>query len=335
MKEKILITGATGFIGSFLVEQALASGLQVVAGVRKTSNTKYLPQHEVHRVELNLSSVEKLTQQLKECAQQWGGLDYIVHNAGITQARKKQDYFSVNYEGVKNISDALVASEVKIKKFTLISSLAAYGPGDALSQKKITKNDSPHPISTYGKSKLMGEQYIKSLQHFPYLIINPTAVYGPRDKDFFELVKLINNGFEFYIGTDKQMVSLIYVKDLARAVILSTLSSFKNKSYIVADTKDYDKTELGEAVKSILHKKTLTIKFPSSLIKGIVTIVDGMYKLAGSTPFINLEKVNEISSANWLCEADEIWADLQTQPEYFLQNGMQETIAWYQHNQWI
>jgi UDP-glucose 4-epimerase len=335
MKEKILITGATSFIGSYLVEQALQNNLDVFAGVRKTSSKKYLQQKEIHFIELDFSSPEILIEQLNDCVQQFGGFDYIIHNAGLTQAKKKEDFYKVNYECAKNLADAVIECGMKIKKFTLISSLAAYGPGDPTSFKKITTADSQNPISTYGKSKQLIEQYIKSLQNFPFIIINPTAVYGPRDKDFLEFVKLIHKGYEPYIGTNKQMVSMIYVKDLARAIVQSTLSFFVNKSYIVADTKDYNKLELGEIVKSILHKKTIVIKIPSIIIKSIVAIIDSVYKLFGTIPFLNLEKINEISAANWLCDANEIWNDLQTQPEYFLQKGMQETIEWYQENKWI
>ncbi|MBS1626980.1 MAG: NAD(P)-dependent oxidoreductase [Bacteroidetes bacterium] len=335
MKEKILITGATGFIGGFIVEQALAAGLEVYANIRKTSNTQYLSQKEIHFIELNLSSVEILTQQLNNYVQEFGGFDYIIHNAGVTQTKTKSDFFKVNYECAKNLADAVIACKMKVKKFTLISSLAVYGPGNADSFQKIETFNTQHPISTYGKSKLMGEEYIKSLENFPFIIINPTAVYGPRDKDFFEFVKLINKGFEPYIGLHKQMVSMIYVKDLASVIVQATIASIKNKSYIVSDTKDYNKLELGEAVKSILHKKTIKIKIPLFIIKSIITVIDGIYKLFGTIPFLNIEKINEISAANWLCNATEIWNDLQTQPQYFLQNGMEETIAWYKENKWI
>ncbi|MBS1591653.1 MAG: NAD(P)-dependent oxidoreductase [Bacteroidetes bacterium] len=335
MKEKILITGATGFIGSFIVEQALAAGLEVYANIRKTSNTQYLPQKEMHFIEFNLSAVEILTQQLNSYVEQFGGFDYIIHNAGLTQAKTKADFFKVNYECAKNIADAVIACKMKIKKFTLISSLAAYGPGNATTFKKIETTNTQNPISTYGKSKLMGEKYIKNLQNFPFIIINPTAVYGPRDKDFFEFVKLINKGFEPYIGLHKQMVSMVYVKDLANVIVQSTISSITNKSYIVSDTNDYNKLQLGETVKSILHKKTIKIKIPLFIIKTIVAVIDGIYKLFGTIPFLNLEKINEISAANWLCNSTEIWDDLQTQPQYFLQNGMQETIDWYKQNNWM
>lgn len=335
MKNKILITGANGFIGSFLVEEALKQGFEVYAGIRKTSNRQYLPQKEVHFIDLLLSSPEVLEKQLKEFLQIEGGFDYVIHNAGITQASKKEDFFTVNTQYTQNLVDAIVASGMKLKKFVLISSLAAYGPGNEQTFAPVQLTDTPHPISLYGQSKLRAQQYLTSLQNFPYIIINPTGVYGPRDKDFLQFVKLINNFIEPYVGNNRQMVSLIYVKDLAMAVIALLSTSIYNRSYFVSDGREYNKEQLGETVRVILKKSTLKIKIPANFIRVAIASVEAVYKVFGTLPFLNTEKVNEISSANWLCDSSELWTDLDLKPGYYLQEGMRETIKWYKENNWL
>ena len=335
MKEKILITGASGFIGSFIVEAALQNGLEVFAGIRKSSSRKYLQQKEIRFLELNLQSETILKNQLETFIQENGGLDYVIHNAGITQAKKQEAFLEINYGCTKNLVNALQSAGIRLKKFVLISSLAAYGPGEEKKFTPIELRDEPHPVSAYGKSKLAAEQYLKLQENFPYIIINPTAVYGPRDKDFFQFVQLINKGFEPYIGTNKQMVSLIYVKDLAKAIVTSARSSFANRSYIVSDGRDYNKEELGKTVSSLLYKKTIKIKIPAGLIKSMLFIVEKTYRLFGSMPFLNTEKVNEISGANWLCNSSDTWQDLKTVPFYFLDTGMKETIEWYRQENWL
>lgn len=335
MKNKILITGANGFIGSFLVEEALQQGFEVYAGIRKTSNLQYLQQKEVHFIDLLLSDPEVLEKQLCEFLQAEGGFDYVIHNAGITQAGKKGEFFKVNTQYTQNLIDAIAASGMKLKKFILISSLAAYGPGNELTFAPIQLTDTPHPISLYGQSKLQAQQYLISRKDFPYIIINPTGVYGPRDKDFLQFIKLINNGLEPYVGTNQQMVSLIYVKDLAKVVIALLPTSFYNCSYFVSDGREYNKEQLGEAVRAIIQKSTLKIKLPAPIIKVVIASVEAVYKIFGTLPFLNTEKVNEISSANWLCDSSKLWKDLGAEPDYFLQKGMQETVQWYRDNNWL
>ena len=335
MKKKILITGASGFIGSFLVEKAIQQGFEVYAGIRKTSSKLFLQQKEISFLELNLSSIDVLTQQLTDFRQMHGSFDFVVHNAGITQARKKKDFFTVNFEYTKNLIDAVILSGMKLEKFSFISTLATFGPGDKDSFLPLQQIHTQQPISDYGMSKLFAEQYLKSIPDFPYQIITPSAVYGPRDKDFLQFVKLIHKGFELYIGTGKQMVSLVYVKDLARAVIQLLLIPLINRSYLVSDGIHYSKEQLGNMIKYLLQKKTVKIKFPLTPFRFTVSAIEKTYLLFGRNPFLNLQKVDEISSVNWTCNSNEIWYDLATTPQYFLEEGMRETITWYKENKWL
>lgn len=336
MKNKILITGASGFIGSYLVEEALKQRFDVYAGVRKSSSKIFLQNDKIQFLELDFSSQEILEKQLSVFKQLHGSFDYVVHNAGITQAKKKEDFFTVNCSYTQNLANALKASDMQVKKFVLISSLAAYGPGNAETFVPVELGHKQQPVSVYGKSKSSAEEFIKSANIFPYLIINPTAVYGPRDKDFLQFVKLINKGIEPYIGTNKQMVSLIYVKDLTRAVINLLESSSINRSYIVSDGIDYNKEQLGDTVKSILAKKTLKIKIPAMPVRIVIASIEKLHQLFWNTlPFLNIEKVNEISSPNWLCNSNQLWNDLASAPNYYLEEGMKETVMWYKENNWL
>jgi len=335
MKNKILITGASGFIGSYLVEQALLNGFEVYAGIRRSSSKQFLQNNRIHCIELDFSSADQLEQQFTIFKQQHGNLDYVIHNAGITQAKKREAFLQVNAGYTENLVKALQASSMLIQKFVLISSLAAYGPGNTETFTPIELGQQPTPVSAYGKSKLAAETFLKKINAFPYIIINPTAVYGPRDKDFLQFVALINKGIEPYIGTNKQMVSLIYVKDLTRAIISLLSTDICNRSYIVSDGVDYCKEEIGATVKAILHKKTIKIKIPALPIYLVIALIEKAQQwLFGTLPFLNTEKVKEISSPNWLCKS-KLWTDLSSAPQYLLNDGMKETIEWYQENKWL
>jgi nucleoside-diphosphate-sugar epimerase len=336
MKKRILITGASGFIGSFLVDEAIANGYEVCAGIRSSSNKQYLQHPGVRFLEMDLSSAERLECQLQAFKNQYGSFDYVIHNAGITQAHKREDFHTVNYEYTKNLVDALTGASIEINKFILISSLAAYGPGDKHKMQPIRLSDDQKPISDYGRSKMKAACYIKSLDLLPYIIVHPTAVYGPRDKDFFQFIKLVNNGIEPYVGRHAQMISLIYVKDLAKAVIALLSSNEVRRSYIVSDGVDYNKEQLGLEAKLCLKKKTLKIKLPLRPVQMTISAIDSMHQLLfRKLPFINREKLNEISSANWLCESREVWGHLGDKPAYSLKEGIEETISWYKSNGWL
>jgi len=336
MKKKVLITGASGFIGSFLIEEALKKGFEVYAGIRKTSSKQFLQHAAIRFFELDFSSVETLTISFKKFKKIHEGFDYIIHNAGITQAKKHDDFYTVNFEYTKNLVEAIRSSSMPLQKFVFISSLASYGPGNAKPLQPIEVSDEHQPISVYGKSKLKATQYICGLSDFPYLIIHPTGVYGPRDKDFLQFFKLVNKGFEPYIGRHKQLLSLIYVKDVAKAVIALLSSSYVNRSYLLSDGRQYDKEQIGIEAKRFLNKKTIKLKLPMRLVQTTVAGIDAMHQLFfNRMPFLNKEKLYEISSANWLCNSDDVWEHINDTPSYSLQQGVAETIVWYKENKWL
>lgn len=335
MSKKVLITGATGFIGSFLAEEALRKGYEVYAGIRRSSNKQFLQERGIYFVELDFSNPEALKKQLIKLADDDIYFDYVIHSAGITHAKKNESFYTSNFLYTKNFIDALIASAISPDKFILISSLASFGPGDEgftsikLSDKKI-------PVSEYGKSKLLAEEYLLSLTSFPYIIINPTGVYGPRDKGFLEFLKFIKKGWEPYIGRNKQMISLIYVKDLAKAVVSLLSSKAVNRAFIVSDGYEYNKEDLGNTAKALLQKKTIKVKLPVAPVRITVGAIDKVHTFfKGYAPFLNKEKLEELSQANWLCDSCDLWDALQDKPSYNLKAGLQETIEWYQQNKWL
>ncbi|MEO1263900.1 MAG: NAD(P)-dependent oxidoreductase [Bacteroidota bacterium] len=329
--KKILITGASGFVGSHLVEEALERNLDVYAGVRKTSSRKYLQDKRIHFFEMDFSNKKDLAKKLTEKK-----FDYIIHNAGIVSAPKLNQYFTVNYEYVKNLIDVLISQNIVPEKYIQISSLAAYGPASSTDLSDFLKEeDEPKPINTYGKSKLKSEKYITSLNNFPYIIIRPTAIYGPREKEILTFFKLINKNVEGYIGLKKQHLTFIYVKDLTKTILDATLSGISQKSYFISDGKYYSQRDLGKYAKQFLNKKTIPFHVPVSLVRGIAWLLEQPAKFTGNYPALNLEKVNILESMNWKCDLTALKTDLNFQPQYDLGKGLEETLQWYKENGWL
>ncbi|MBK5286760.1 MAG: NAD(P)-dependent oxidoreductase, partial [Bacteroidia bacterium] len=181
MKRKILITGGSGFIGSALVDEAVRKNYEVHAAVRATSSRVFLEDLGVTIHEINLADTASLEELFFNLKSGHGDFDYIIHNAGTTKAKTEEEFYTINYRYTKNLVTALAQSNFIPKKFIYMSSLAALGPG--VGEIPIQETDNPKPITAYGRSKLLSEQFITAQNEIPFLIIRPTAVYGPRDKE--------------------------------------------------------------------------------------------------------------------------------------------------------
>lgn len=331
----ILITGASGFIGSFLVEEALSRGMNVIAGVRPSSSKKFLADARITFLELNFTSVAAMSSALAEAAIRVGKIDYVIHNAGITKAPKEEDYIEINARFTQNFLEALIQAKIKPKKFVYMSSLAAYGPGDPLTREPIKNEHIPAPLTAYGKSKLQAEKILMSGNEIPWVIIRPTAVFGPREKEIFALFKIINFHLHPWISVKSQKLSFIYVKDLARVVLDAGISPLSCKSYFISDGQTYTGNVFGEYVKKAMRKRALNIPVSGGMMKIIARILGLIASITGKTPGLNSEKAVELSSINWTCDISPAVSDLNFKPRYTLESAIQETALWYKKEGWI
>ena len=208
----ILITGASGFIGSYIVQEGLDKGFEVWAGVRGTSSRGYLQDERIKFAQLDLSNPTLLRQQLCQYKEQMGGKgwEYVVHAAGATKCLDEKDFYRTNTDGTRHLIDALQAEGMVPKRFVFVSSLSIFG---AIREKAVRKpsadnpwiyspillTDTPQPNTAYGRSKLQAEEYLKQQKDFPFTILRPTGVYGPREKDYFMMAKSITQHIDFAV----------------------------------------------------------------------------------------------------------------------------------------
>ncbi len=331
----LLITGASGFIGSFLVEEGLRRNFTVYAGIRRSSSREYLQDPAIQFIEFDFSSVENVAATLEAYKQRGVHFDYIIHNAGVTKSQKKGDFHRVNVLNTKNFITALEQTGMIPRKFVFISSLAAYGPGDPKTMQPVMLNDPPKPIELYGKSKLEAEKFIQTLSHFPWLIIRPTGVYGPREKDYYVFFQTMNCGFETYIGSGKQILTFIYVKDLVRLVLDAATSPIYRKAYFASDGKEYDTVEFATITKKHLGKKTVKLVIPAGIVKYLASGLESVFALWGQTPTLNRDKYSVLASKNWRCETTPLQSELGFTADYDLDKGVSETIQWYKTHGWL
>ncbi|MBI9065585.1 MAG: NAD(P)-dependent oxidoreductase [Marinilabiliaceae bacterium] len=326
---RILITGASGFIGSYLAEEGLRRNCEIYAAVRPHSNLQYLQDERIHILPLDLSDPQKLIQKWQELKICFEAFDYVIHNAGITQAVNAADFDRVNYDCTRHLVQSLADADFRPKKFIFMSSLAAQGPGDAKTLAPIAGHQLPAPVTHYGRSKLKAEHYLVTQQDIPYLIFRPTAVYGPRDKDFLSFFKTISCHLEPYLCSRKQRLSFIYVKDLVRLLYQSLESPVVNRCFFASDGANYTSAELSSISKKALHKWTIAITFPKPLIRGIAWVNETIANFRQKTSVLNRDKYQDLTSPNWACDATQTLKAFRFQPQYTLEKGIRETIQWY------
>ena len=327
---KILVTGASGFIGSFITAEGINCGYSVYAGIRSTSSRKYLPEG-VRTVELSLGDKDRLKTELSTL----GRFDYIIHNAGVTKCNHPTDFDRVNYGFTRNFVEALMESDTVPQKFLLVSSMAAFGPGDPKTLEPVRLSDTPKPDTLYGMSKLKAEQFIMAQNDFPYLILRPTGVYGPREKDYFVFLKTVNNHLEPAMGTKKQHLTFVYVTDLVKVIFLALESPFLQKAWFVSDGKEYDNREYAAIVKKHLNRWALYLPVPLVLVKAISYTLDTVCGWFGVSPTLNRDKYKIMRATNWKCEIESLQRDLNFEAEYDLDKGIEACVEWYRKEKWL
>lgn len=334
--KKILITGASGFIGSFIVAEALERGFEVWAAVRHSSSRKYLSDARIKFIELDLSAGGKLEEQLREHIAGYGSWDYIVHNAGVTKCRDKRDFDKTNYEGTKHFVDTLVKLDIVPQQFFFMSTLGVFGDIHEKDNQPIRESDEKHPNTAYGMSKYKAETYIKSLVGFPYVFVRPTGVYGPRERDYYLMAKSVKNHIDFSAGLSEQFLTFVYVKDLVRAIFLAIEKGVVRRAYCVSDGEVYSSVAFSKLIqKELGNPFVLRFACPLFLLKAISYTVGWFASLFGKSSTLNPDKYKIMRQRNWRCDITHLREELGYEPEYLLDRGVKETIAWYIENKWL
>ena len=334
MNPRILITGASGFIGSFIVEEALNRGFETWAAVRKSSSREFLKDERIHFIELNLSSEEQLKQQLKDIQ-----FDYVIHAAGVTKCLHKEDFFRINTEGTKNLVRALLDLQMPLKRFVYISSLSIMGAiREEQPYREIRERDKAQPNTAYGKSKLEAEQWLNSLNEklLPYVILRPTGVYGPRERDYFMIAKSIKAHTDFAVGFKQQDITFVYVTDVVQAVFLALEKGQTGRCYFLSDGEVYQSSTFSNLIRKELGNPWwIRITAPLWLLRIITFCGEYIGHMTGKVTALNNDKYNIMKQRNWRCDINPARQELGYEPKVKLEEGVRKSIAWYKKNKWL
>lgn len=334
-KKNVLVVGAGGFAGGFIVREALNRGFNVFAGVRQSTSRRYLDDPRINFVTLDFDNPDSLPDSLTSAIPEGARWDYIVYNLGATKCLNFLSFSKINCGYLRDFTDALKKTDLVPDKLLFISSLSALGPGDEINYSPFTEEKIPTPNTKYGASKLKAELWLAETG-IPHIIFRATGLYGPRDHDYFLMFKSVAKGLDFSVGYRRQLLSFLYVEDLARGIFDALDKAPVNETYNVAEPQAYTQKEFRRLTCKALGKRwALPLRMPLWAVKLVSVIAEkwGVARMKPST--LNRDKYNIMKQRNWGVDISKARRDFGFNPEVNLEEGIRRSICWYRENKWL
>jgi nucleoside-diphosphate-sugar epimerase len=329
-KLRILISGASGFLGSHIAEQVCRDGHEVVALVRTSSKCDFL--RSLPRVSFAYGAVEDLAS--VEAATE--GVDAVIHAAGLVKAQGPLEFERINVEGTRNLLAAAKKRGKALKRFVFVSSLAAVGPSN--NGEPVGSACEPRPVTHYGRSKLNAERAVLAAKdEIPVTVIRPPMIYGPRDKESFAFFQTVSRRILPYLGDGRNTLSIIYGSDAARACARAVMADVPSgRCYFVDDGKIYVWREMLAELERVLDRRALIrLPIPFALLKGVAAASEGYGRLRNKAVMLTRDKLNELSAAHWVCDGRDTRLELGWEPEVDWSEGARRSAAWYREQGWL
>ena len=324
----VLVTGASGFVGGHVVEALARNGIRSRCLVRRTSRLDYIKDWSPELVFGDITSLASLETAVE-------GVDDIVHCAGVTRSLSLAEFLRINADGCSNLYRACLAKNPAVRRIVHISSLAALGP--SVAGRPVQEGEARHPVSNYGSSKLAGQRIAEAhMDRLPVVILIPPAVYGPFDRAFLGLFTCAKRGLAPAIGREERWVSLIYAKDLARAV-LACLESEKaaGNAYLLEDGHPHAWREVTAAIGQSMHTSPMRVGIPRMVAKLAATVIGCAARCTGKPALFDSDRLKDFLQPSWTCSSAKICAELGFVPQYSLEQGVAETRRWYTEHKWL
>jgi nucleoside-diphosphate-sugar epimerase len=318
--ERVLVTGATGFVGSHVARAFAGAGYKVRCTARATSDTRSLEGLAAELVTLDLGQPETLVRAV-------GDVQIVVHAAGITRARRDDDYHAVNAEGTRRLAAAAEAAGVR--RFVLISSLAARGPDGS------TGGGQDRPASAYGRSKLEAERCLRDFGgRMEVVALRPSAVYGPRDADFLPLIKMARAG---WVAIPATCVPLqpVYAGDVSRAALAAAREPVGFGPFPVAEAARYGWPDVMGALEKALGRRVRAVRLPSAMLVLAGSLAEKVARVCGAVPTFDARRARDLAVHAWTCDVSGTERALGWRAEILLHEGLERTVRWYRGAGWL
>jgi nucleoside-diphosphate-sugar epimerase len=325
---KVLVTGATGFVGSHILDTLHAQSIPAVYLARPTSNKRFVGSH--------LTTIETRTGSILEpgtLTRALEGVTHVIHCAGCTKASRYAEYYQVNQGGTRNLVEAINRCSSSIRRLVHISSLAVAGPA---TEQNPAREDSPlRPVSDYGKSKLAGEREVRDHCRSQFTILRPPAVYGPRDTAFLPMYRSVKNHV-LPRPNKHQALSLVFAKDLAAAAVACVENEIaRNKTYFVASRQVVSAATFADEISRQMKTWAIPFPLPSALLWFVCLAQEIFSRVSGRATLLNLQKFAELRAPGWVCDPSLLEREVGIQCATELESGIAATLSWYRRELWV
>jgi 2-alkyl-3-oxoalkanoate reductase len=324
---RVLLTGATGFVGSHVADAFASAGFHVRAIARSPERATALQRLGFDVVHGSLEDEDALAVACRD-------VDIVVHMAALTHARTDAEYDAVNVAGTERLLRAMLAADPPPRRLVYLSSLAAVGP--CVDGRGVRAADPARPLTAYGRSKLAGEHVVlAAADRIEVVVLRPPAVYGPRDTDLFHFFRIARFGvIPVPTGPDRPL-QMVHVTDLALALVRAVSAARASGVYHIAERRMYTWEEVGRLVGEAVGRRVRVVKVPAGLISGLAAVSEWAAGAAGSSSIFNRDKAREMLAPGWLCDTEAAKADLGYEAEIGLAEGLRETARWYRDHGWL
>ena len=321
---RVLVTGATGFVGGHLAEALRRRGDEVTVLARSARKAEALRPLGVLVVEGDLHRTAALAQAVE-------GQDVVYHVAGMVAARDEAAFLQANRDGTRNL---VAAAEARGRpRFVFVSSLAAAGP--APRGRPLDGTEPPRPVTAYGRSKLAAEQVVTA-SSLPWTIVRPPTVYGPRDREVLKVFRLARLGVAPVFGDGSQELSAVHGADLADALVAAgTAPAAAARVYHACHPEVFTSGHFVRAIAAAMGRTVRLVGLPAGVARPLLGITELAARVAHRPTILTRDKANEFFQSAWTADPTALMHDTGWRAKHDLGAGLADTYQWYRSAGWL
>lgn len=336
---RVLVTGATGFIGRHLTEALTRNGHETRCLVRRTSDTSWLSEIGATLVEGDVTEADGLDEAV-------ANVDLVFHLAGLTSALSKAEMSKANAEGPGLVAAACARRQTP-PAMLVVSSAAAAGPAERDAIR--VESDPVAPVSNYGHSKRAGElAAARWAGRVPLTIVRPGIIFGPRDRLTLPIFKSIATwGIHPVVGLGRTKLALLHVADLIDLLLKAAdhgerLPATEGDAtqpgtgvYFASHGSATSYRDLGSLIARAMNRRVVPVPLFPPVAWSAAAASQLWSQVRRRPDGLNIDKVREAVQASWAISSEKAKRQLSWKPRASLEERLHDTVQWYEAHKWI